>query len=116
MADPLDTAHQEGPTGRGPWTFLTNHAHVLVCIATDHSMRLRDVADRVGITERAAQSIVADLVGAGYLVRARVGRRNQYEINAERPLRHPVEAHRSIGGLLDFVCGEAQDRTAEVVG
>lgn len=103
MSDARDPVTQDNPSGRGPWTFLTNHAHVLVCIANDRSMRLRDVADRVGITERAAQSIVADLVAAGYLTRARVGRRNQYEINGQHPLRHPVEAHRTIGGLLDFL-------------
>ncbi len=116
MADPRDTANQESPSGRGPWTFLTNHAHVLVCIANDRSMRLRDVADRVGITERAAQSIVADLVSAGYLTRARVGRRNQYEINDQHPLRHPVESHRTIGGLLDFLTtgqDADEDRTAQ---
>lgn len=93
------------PTGesRVTWTFLTNHTHVLVCIANDTGVRLRDVADRVGITERAAQSIVADLVSAGYLTRARVGRRNTYEIRPDHPLRHQVESHRTVGGLLDFL-------------
>ncbi len=82
------------------WTFLTNHAHVLLCIATDPGMRLRDVAEQVGITERAAQRIVADLVDAGYLTRTRIGRRNQYEIHPELPLRHPVEQAKEVGDLV----------------
>jgi len=85
------------------WTFLTNHAHVLLCISSDHSMRLREVAERVGITERAAQRIVRDLCDAGYLSRSRVGRRNQYEVNTELPLRHPVENTRQVGALLQLL-------------
>jgi len=85
------------------WTFLTNHAHVLICIAREPEIRLRDVAERVGITERAVQRIVADLEAGRYLERARSGRRNRYEIHPELPLRHPVEAHRSVGGLLGLV-------------
>lgn len=82
------------------WTFLSNHGHVLICIAEEPNIRGRDIADRVGITERAAQSIVADLVEAGYVSRDRVGRRNQYEVHPELPLRHPVEAEHSVGELL----------------
>lgn len=82
------------------WTFLSNHGHVLICISEDAEIRGRDIAQRVGITERAAQSIVADLVEAGYVTRHRVGRRNHYEIHAEAPLRHPVEKEHSIGELL----------------
>ena len=82
------------------WTFLTNHAHVLLCIAADPGMRLRDVAEEEGITERAAQRIVADLVDAGYLTRTRIGRRNQYQVHPELPLRHPVEQARAVGDLL----------------
>lgn len=85
------------------WTFLTNHAHVLLCISTDHSMRLREVAERVGITERAAQRIVRDLCEGGYLTRKRVGRRNTYEVNAELPMRHPVENAREVGALLQLL-------------
>ena len=104
MPDPTDNGEAGlGPPGRASWTFLTNHTHVLVCIANDPGVRLRDVADQVGITERAAQSIVADLVVAGYLTRSRVGRRNRYEIHADHALRHPVEAHRSLAGLLTFL-------------
>ncbi|WP_322795956.1 winged helix-turn-helix domain-containing protein [Tepidiforma sp.] len=86
-----------------PWTFLTNHAHVLLCIANDPGIRLRDVAERVGITERAAQRIVRDLVEAGYLTRQRVGRRNLYNIHAELPLRHPVERAHQVSELLRLI-------------
>lgn len=82
------------------WTFLSNHGHVLICIAEEPDIRGRDIAARVGITERAAQSIVADLVEAGYVSRDRVGRRNQYEVHPELPLRHPVEKEHSVGELL----------------
>ena len=84
------------------WTFLTNHAHVLLAIARDPTARLRDVAAGVGITERAAQAIVADLEAAGYLHRERVGRRNQYTVNPAGRFRHPAEADHSIGELLDL--------------
>jgi len=83
------------------WTLFTNHAHVLVCIAQDPDLRLRDVADQVGITERAAQRIVAELEEAGFLTHERVGRRNHYEVMLETPLRHPIEAHVSIGEVLE---------------
>ncbi len=86
---------------RPSWTFLTNHAHVLNCIAADPDTRLRDVAVRVGITERAAQLILADLVEAGYVTRTRVGRRNHYQIHPEIPLRHPIERDHQVGVLLD---------------
>lgn len=82
------------------WTFLTNHAHVLVCIAEEADIRGRDIADRVGITERAAQSIIADLVDTGYVTRAREGRRNRYTINTDGHLRHPLEVDHTIGELL----------------
>jgi DNA-binding transcriptional ArsR family regulator len=82
------------------WTFFTNHAHVLLCIARDPEIRVRDLAVRVGITERAAQRIVADLVEAGYVERARDGRRNHYAVRADRPLRHPVEQPHSVGEVL----------------
>ena len=90
---------------RRTWTFLTNHAHVLLCIAQDPGTRLRDVASRVGITERAAQRIVADLEAAGYLERRRVGRRNHYEIHSEHRLRHPIEDEVAIGSLLEILNG-----------
>lgn len=86
--------------GRGGWTFLTNHAHVLVCLARDPDRRLRDVATEVGITERAVQGIVRDLEDAGYLERVRVGRRNHYDIHAEGPMRHPMDREHVVGELL----------------
>ncbi len=97
-------------SGMGEWTFLTNHAHTLLCIARDPGIRLRDVAERVGVTERAAQRIVADLVEAGYLDRLREGRRNYYRIRADRPLRHPVEHGHRIGEIL-AVLHESKDST-----
>jgi len=82
------------------WTFLSNHGHVLVAIATDRTQRIRDLADRVGITERAAQLILNDLVEGGYLVRTRVGRRNEYEVVRDRPFRHPAEAGHTVDELI----------------
>ena len=91
------------------WTFLTNHAHVLLCVARDPDVRHRDVAAAVGITERATQRIVADLVDAGYLERERDGRRNRYRLNADLPLRHPLERDHRIGEILAVL----HDRRAE---
>lgn len=85
------------------WTFLSNHGHVLVCLASDPAARLRDVAASVGITERAVQKIVDDLAAAGVVSRERSGRRNSYRLNLNAPLRHPLEAHRSVGSLLGMV-------------
>lgn len=97
----MSSGNAERPNAR--WTFLTNHAHVLVCIARDPGVRLRDVAQRVGITERATQGIVGDLVDAGYVTRTRVGRRNQYSVRPDLPLRHPLEHDQVVGQLLDVV-------------
>jgi DNA-binding Lrp family transcriptional regulator len=82
------------------WTFLTNHAHVLLCLAQDPEALLRDVAARVGLTERAVQRIIAELEEARYLVREREGRCNRYYIRADLPLRHPIECHRSVAALV----------------
>lgn len=82
------------------WTFLTNHSHVLFCLAQDPMLRLRDIAERVGITERAVQRIVTELEQAGALARIREGRRNHYEIRRECSLRHVIESHRTVGDLL----------------
>lgn len=82
---------------------MTNHAHVLLCIAAEPDVLLRDVAERVGITERAVQRIVAELGEAGYLVRHRTGRRNHYTIKGDLPLRHPVERHQRVSALLALV-------------
>lgn len=85
------------------WTFLTNHSHVLVCLADDPDLRIRDIAERVGITERATQRIVAELTAGGYLEKHRDGRRNRYTVALDQPLRHPVEGTHTIGELLRAV-------------
>lgn len=85
------------------WTFLTNHSHVLILLSQNPAMILRDVSLRVGITERAVQRIIAELEESGALERERVGRQNHYRINTELPLRHPIEAHRTIGDLLNLI-------------
>ncbi len=89
---------------------MTNHAHVLVCLATDPESRLRDVAERVGITERAVQHIVADLEAAGLLTRTREGRRNHYTLYLDAPLRHPIEAHVHAADLLRLIVPESAPR------
>ncbi len=86
---------------RPGWTLLSNHGHVVVCIATDPDLRMRDIAARVGITERAAQGIVADLAEAGYVTKEKVGRRNRYRVHLDRSLRHPNESDHTLGELLD---------------
>ena len=87
------------------WTFLSNHAHVLVSLARDPDARLRDVAARVGITERATQRIVGQLEDAGILTKVRDGRRIHYQINEGQPLRHPLAAHMTVGALLKLATG-----------
>jgi hypothetical protein len=84
-----------------PWTFLTNHGHVLLCLAADPGVRVRDIAERVGVTERAALRILHDLVADGYLERTRIGRRSHYRLSLDRPLRHPVEASLAVRTLVD---------------
>lgn len=93
----------EKETGSGGWTFLSNHTHVLVCLAGQGDPTVRDIAQQVGITERAVLRIVSELEQAGVLTRERDGRRNRYRIDAEVPLRHPLEAHCRIGDLLALV-------------
>lgn len=85
------------------WTFFSNHAHVLFCLAEDPEVRLRDVASRVGITERAVQRIVGDLAEGGYVSIERVGRRNRYALHEQVRLRHPIEQHCTIGSILHRV-------------
>lgn len=82
------------------WTFLTNHSHVLICIMQNPRIRLSEIAEMVGITERTAFAIVSDLVEAGYLSKVRHGRRNEYEVHPELPFRHPIERQREIRALL----------------
>lgn len=86
-----------------PWTFLTNHTHVLWCIFQEPEIRLRDVAERVGITERMVQKIVAELAEARCLRVEKNGRRNVYQLLVDRPLRHPLEAHCTVGEILDLL-------------
>lgn len=85
------------------WRFVTNHTQVLLCIARDPEVRLREVADHVGITERAAQRILADLVEAGFVTRERTGRRNLYAINRDLQMRHPAQFGHEIGELLELL-------------
>jgi predicted ArsR family transcriptional regulator len=85
------------------WAFLTNHAHVLLCISRDPQSRVRDIATQVGITERAAQRILADLINDGYATRTKTGRRNHYKVNPQGHLRHPVFRNLAIGPLLDVL-------------
>jgi hypothetical protein len=85
------------------WTFFSNHGHVLLCLAADPQLALRDVSQSVGITERSVQRIVGELEEGGYLVRTREGRRNRYVIRRSVPLRHPIEMHKRIGDLIDLV-------------
>lgn len=97
----MPTAQKPVPKGaHSGWTFLTNHAHVLICLARAPEATLRDVAQRVGITERAVQKILRELELGGIVERRRVGRRNRYRLQLNRPLRHPVEAHRTVADLL----------------
>ena len=98
-------AAQARPTPRPEprWTFLTNHAHVLIVLSKNPSTVLREVAVRVGITERAVQRIIADLERDGFIEREKVGRQNSYRLRSKQPLRHPIEAHRSIGDLIDLI-------------
>ena len=87
--------------GTKSWTFLTNHAQVLLCLAETPDIRLRDVAARVGITERATQRILAELVEAGYVTTERVGRRNRYTVDREHAMRHSAQLGYEIGTLLE---------------
>jgi hypothetical protein len=96
------------------WTFLTNHARVLVKIARNPQSRLRDLAISIGITERAAQSIVNDLEEAGYITRTRVGRRNHYSVDPSRPFRHPADADFGIKGLLTLFAADRAVLTDEL--
>ncbi len=85
------------------WTFLTNHAHVLLCLAKSSSMRIREIALAVGITERAVQRIIAELTEMEYIDILKDGRRNIYKIHKEKPLKHPIESHRQIADLISLI-------------
>jgi hypothetical protein len=105
----------------GSWSFLTNHARALLCIAHDPGVRVRDLAAMVGVTERSAHAIVTDLVDAGYVVKEKAGRRNRYHIQEHLPLRDPITEERTIGEMLELLVGvnshrdpHNQDRTQHV--
>jgi hypothetical protein len=87
------------------WTFLTNHARVLLCIAHDPGVRLRDIAASLGVTERSAYGIVSDLAEAGYVVKQKDGRRNRYQIQAHLPLPEPSSQERTVGDVLALLAG-----------
>ena len=87
------------------WSFLTNHARVLLCVAHDPGARLRDIAASLGITERRAHGIVTDLTAAGYLIKTKDGRRNRYEIQGHLPFPEPTARERAIGEVLDLLAG-----------
>jgi predicted transcriptional regulator len=112
-----DQQQRSSAAGSG-WDFLTNYAHVLVCVAHDPGIRLRDIATAVGITERAAHRIVSELVEEGYVLRERRGRRNRYQVVAGLPMRHPLVQEREVGELLEILIrsttGEPADMTLQV--
>lgn len=92
----------QAAAGARTWTLLTNHGRILLLIARQPDMRLRDLAVAADVTERAAQMIVADLEQAGYVVKHRIGRRNAYTVNRTRPFRHPAESDHVVGELIDI--------------
>lgn len=98
MSQPSSEAHRS-------WTFLTNHSHILLCLSQDPTLRIRDLAEKVGITERAVQRILAEMVDAGALIKEREGRRNHYTVNLDFHLRHPLEAHVCLSDLLSPLKG-----------
>jgi DNA-binding MarR family transcriptional regulator len=95
------------------WTFLTNHAHVLLCVASDATARIRDIAVLVGITERAVARILVDLEAGGYVERERDGRRNVYRVRRAAPLRHELERHRKVSVLLDAILPIRSERVGD---
>lgn len=94
---PAESGGDGQPRG---WTFLTNHTHVLLCLAQSGSLTARELSLRIGITERSVQAILADLVADGYLTKSKAGRRNSYTINPKGRLRHPLESAHSVGELI----------------
>jgi DNA-binding MarR family transcriptional regulator len=110
-SDAMNLQEPPGDARRtGTWGFLTNHAHVLLCVARDPQSRARDIAEQVGITERATQRILADLIADGYVTRTKVGRRNHYKVNPRGQLRHPVFRDLSIGPLIEVLNRDGQPK------
>jgi len=97
----------------GDWTFLTNHARALMCIAHDPGVRLRDIAATLGITERRAYGIVTDLTTAGYVVKDKDGRRNRYQVRGDQPIRGAISQQRTIGEVLDLLVDTNSRRQGE---
>ena len=91
------------PTDGNDWTFFSNHGHILLVLAQDPHIRLRDLAARVGITERAVHRLLVEMEHGGVIVRHREGRRNHYTVRSDRRLRHPIEEHRTVGDLIEMV-------------
>ena len=103
MANIVNRKKRKKSKKESSWTFLTNHSHVLLCLAKDSSMRIRDLALEVGITERAVQRILAELVDEGFLDKLKEGRRNIYKLKTDKPLKHPVEGHKSVKDLISLI-------------
>ncbi|MCP2097266.1 MULTISPECIES: winged helix-turn-helix domain-containing protein [Actinosynnema] len=100
----------------GTWTFLSNHAHVLLCLADDPDQTLAVIAGRVGVTSRAVQLILGDLIAGGYVERTKVGRRNHYRVNPDGRLRHPLEAGHRVGELIAALGSGGRDPGQRAVG
>ncbi|MGA7396706.1 MAG: winged helix-turn-helix transcriptional regulator [Solirubrobacterales bacterium] len=103
-SDSTEDRRRESRTGPShSWDFLTNHAHVLLCVSRDPDIRLRDLAAAIGITERATHRILSELVDEGYVIREKEGRRNRYEVMPDQPLRHPLVGQGEVGDLLKLL-------------
>jgi DNA-binding transcriptional ArsR family regulator len=100
VAEPPADARDAAGSGASGWTFLTNHGHVLLCLSGGKPLTARELAYRVGITERSVQAILADLTREGYLTKSKVGRRNVYALNPDGKLRHPLESGHTVGQLV----------------
>ncbi len=100
VAEKRRAATHAGGIPERTWTFLTNHAHVLLCVSTGELLTARELALRIGITERSVQAILTDLTEEGYLTKSKVGRRNVYKVNPRGKLRHPLEANHTVGELV----------------
>lgn len=98
--DTTDTTPTEQPPASRGWTFLTNHAHVLLCLSRNGDVTMRELAQAIGITERAVQATIADLVADGYLTSVKQGRRNTYTIHSQGRLRHPLESEHTVDDLI----------------
>ena len=110
MTNESSRINTDAALNQSRWTFLTNHLHVLACLTRDPELRIRDIADMVGITERTTAQILSQLEAAGYLTKTRVGRRTHYTVHGELPLRHPLHNGRQVGELLRVIEPEVPPR------